>query len=67
MQLQRDLPILFVILILIVILSYFPDEIDALSPNFPRQVILDGSNDWYSKNFLSNPSSNFNSSQCKED
>lgn len=65
MLFNYDLSILFVIIILIMVLISLSEEINALSPNFPRQVIIDGSNDWNSTNFLSNPSSNLNSSQCR--
>lgn len=45
---------------------YLQNEVHALSPIFPRQVIIDGSNDWVFGNFLSAPSSNLTTSQCNE-
>ena len=44
----------------------FQNEIYAISPVFPRQVIIDGSNDWNYSNFLASPSSKLNSSQCNQ-
>ena len=58
--------VLFILGILYLIVTLYPhNEVHALSPSFPRQVIIDGSNDWVSGNFLSAPSSNFTTSKCK--
>jgi hypothetical protein len=58
---------LLVLTALTIALAYLQDEVYAISPSFPRQVIIDGSNDWDSSNFLSSPSSKLNSSQCNPD
>jgi len=54
--------------ILIIYISYifFLNKADAISPSFPRQVIIDGSKDWFPKNLLKTPNSNINTTQCNE-
>lgn len=46
---------------------HLQNEVGAVSPLFPRQVIIDRTNDWASSNFLDAPSSNLNTSRCNED
>jgi hypothetical protein len=48
------------------VLTYLQNEVDAISPLFPRQVVIDRTNDWASSNFLDAPTSSLNASQCKE-
>ena len=59
---------LLFLFILIIFISYtfFLNNADAISPSFPRQVIIDGSKDWFPKNLLKAPNSNFNTTQCSE-
>jgi hypothetical protein len=58
---------LFLLIVIIFILSiFFQNEVDAISPGFPRQVIIDGSKDWFPKNLLKTPDSKINSTQCNE-
>lgn len=54
--------------ILIIFISYifFQNNANAISPSFPRQVVIDGSKDWFPKNLLKGPNSNFNTTQCNE-
>jgi hypothetical protein len=56
---------IFLIIIQITILSYFLTEVNATSPDFPRQVIIDDTNDWIPTSFLEG--SRFNISKCNED
>ena len=56
---------IFLIIIQITILSYIVNEVNAASPDFPRQVIIDNTNDSVPTNFLKG--SSFNSSKCNED
>jgi hypothetical protein len=60
------LQIFLINLILIILLSNFQNQADAISPTFPRQVIIDGSKDWVSKNFLNTSDSKLNTGQCNE-
>src|SRR5215204_6143152 len=56
---------IFLIIIEITLLTYFLTEVNATSPDFPRQVIIDDTNDWLPTNFLEG--SRFNVSKCNED
>jgi hypothetical protein len=55
------------IIIVFILLINLQHQVDAISPSFPRQVIIDDGEDWYPQNLLEAPDSNFNSSQCNED
>ena len=68
-QLLRNNFIKFLFLFILIIFisyTYFQNNADAISPSFPRQVIIDGSKDWFPKNLLKAPNSSFNTTQCNE-
>ncbi|HSF50115.1 MAG TPA: hypothetical protein VLA74_05070 [Nitrososphaeraceae archaeon] len=44
----------------------FQNSADAISPGFPRQVIIDDGKDWFLKNLLKAPDSNINTTKCNE-
>ncbi|HET7643467.1 MAG TPA: hypothetical protein VFK40_08160 [Nitrososphaeraceae archaeon] len=54
------------IVIIFIFFTFFQNDADAISPSFPRQVIIDGSRDWFQKNLLKAPDSKINSTQCIE-
>ena len=65
--LKKVITFLFLSIIVIFIFSiFFQNKTYALSPSFPRQVIIDGSKDWFPKNLFKTPDSKINAIQCIE-